>query len=56
VADAVLGQNFHVTGVIARIDDHHAALVELEVPLDERKRATADGPEPIITMGPVISA
>ena len=45
VADAMLGQDFHVGRVLARVDDNHPALVEFEVALDQGQGAAADGAE-----------
>jgi len=43
VADAVLGEQGSF--VVARVDDDHPALVELEVAFDQRQGAAADGAE-----------
>lgn len=45
VADAVLGKDFHVGRLFARVDHYHPALVELEMTFDERQRAAADRAE-----------
>ena len=41
--DPVIGGNIGV-GVI-RVDDDHARFVEVEMPFDQRQRASPDGPE-----------